>query len=112
MSFVLFLAAAVVLLVVPIKVAATYVHAGRTGIGSCVFAVLAVSALQTAVQAVISTAVLAYLVTFAIAPLIFMVILDTNYKKGLGIALLQLVLLSILALVFIAVLPGSVTVRS
>ena len=110
MSFILFLVAAAIILIVPVKVAATHVQAGRTGAGSCFFAVLVVSALQKGLEAVIHSQPLVYLTVLVIAPAVFMVILDTSYKKGLIIAVVQLVLAFILALIFIAILPGTVTI--
>lgn len=114
MSIIVGLFAAALLLLVPVKVAANYVQAGRTGVGSCLIAVIIAGGFQKITERVLGEyQILAFITTLAIVPLAYMLVLDTTYKKGLIVGAVQIVLAAALFVLLLPLLSqyGTVTVN-
>jgi len=112
MSFILVLLIISLVVIVPVKFAATYVQAGRTGVGSCLIAVIVAGGFQTIVGSLFDNQFLSFIAALAIAPLAYMFVLDTTYKKGLVIGAIQVTLTIALFLVLLPSMSqyGTVTI--
>jgi len=102
----LLIAIALILLitVAPVMIAARIVGAGRTGFWICLLA-LFVSLI------IVGVAVRMFhgggLLAFFVAPLGFMLILDTTYLRGLGIVVLQYLIAALIAVILTFTAIGS-----
>jgi hypothetical protein len=102
----LLIALALILLitVAPVMIAARIVGAGRTGFWICLLA-LFVSLI------IVGVAVRMFhgggLLAFFVAPLGFMLILDTTYLRGLGIVVLQYLIAALIAVILTFTAIGS-----
>lgn len=107
MGFLSFLIVSAVLIILPIKFAANYVGAQRTGIFSCLIAILLVSAFQQGLKTFVpelaaTHQALESIAVLLITALVYMLVLDTTYIKGFAIGVIQIVLMFVLALAFAA----------
>jgi hypothetical protein len=85
---------AMFVLVFPVKIAAGWVQAGRTGFGSCLVAVIFAGVCQAILGSFFGRgSVTGVLVALLVTPLPYMLVLDTTYVKGMIIAIVQLLLL-------------------
>ncbi|MDP9126462.1 MAG: hypothetical protein M3N82_18005 [Pseudomonadota bacterium] len=102
----LLIALALILLITiaPVMIAARIVGAGRTGFWICLLA-LFVSLI------IVGVAVRMFhgggLLAFFVAPLGFMLILDTTYLRGLGIVVLQYLIAALIAVILAFTAIGS-----
>ena len=93
MELIIGLAIVTIILIVPIKIAASMVGAQRTGIFSCFFAIL----LSAVIQAVVAKLIpgisekLGILLSLPLTALSYAMILGTTFFKGIGIAIIQVV---------------------
>lgn len=84
-------------LILPIKIAANYVNARRTGAFMCLFALLFAAIIQSGVAFVFPLLEILHPIIDSIAALLlsafaYMLVLGTSYIKGIIIALLQIIL--------------------
>src|SRR5262245_55052439 len=107
MSFLLIMIVGIVIIVMPVKFAAQFVGAGRTGFWMCLIAVIVVSVLDSMLGGFITNRFAHFVVSLAVSGGIYMMILDTTYMKGIGISLIQLLLLIVLALIVAALFAGA-----
>ncbi len=111
---ILLLAVVVIILVaLPVKIAAVAMHARRTGFLWCLLAMAGSSVLH---GIGLSVPVIGTVVAFFLSAVAFAVILGTDYLRGIGIALLAIVfsaiLVAIVAVVFGLSLGGLVAILS
>jgi len=80
-----------IILIVPIKIAASMVGARRTGIFHCFIAIVLAALLQGAAARLIPgiSEMLGVLLALPLAAVAYMLILDTTFFKSLGIAIIQ-----------------------
>ena len=93
------------LLIAPIKYAADYLETGRTSLISCFMAVLLSYCLSVALENTNYSEMSMILILVMTIPLVFMIVLDTNYKKGFIISLLHGLVVSLIILLFTNMLP-------
>jgi len=100
MQFLITVIILVVLLIVPIKLAANWVGAGNTGILSCVIALFMASGIQNLFDYLFPGAdsLLGLLITFPLSALAYSLVLATSFVKGLIIAALQIALTLVLSI--------------
>jgi hypothetical protein len=104
LTFCLVVLVILLLTVVPVMVAGRVVGAGRTGFGACL-AALIVSALIVGLALRLFHA--GGLLAFFVAPLGFMLCLDTTYLRGLLIVILQYVITGVIAAILLFTAIGS-----
>ncbi len=100
----LLLAIAALFVAVPVMISARIVGAGRTGFLNCLLAAI--------VSFIIVCIALRMfhgggLLSFFVAPIGYMLILDTSYLRGLGMVVLQYVMAVVLVLVLVFTTLGS-----
>ncbi len=99
-----FLGIAALVVAVPVMISARIVGAGRSGFWACLCAAI-VSFF------IVSIAVRTFhgggLLSFFVAPVGYMLILDTSYLRGLGMVVLQYVMATVLVLVLLFTALGS-----
>ena len=103
--FLIALVIALIFAVVPVMIAARIVGARRTGFGSSLLAII-VSLLIVGIAVRLLHGL--GLLSFFIAPVGYMLILDTTYLRALGIVLLQYLISVLVAIVLAALLFGGV----
>lgn len=109
MELIIGLAVVTIILIVPIKIAASMVGAQRNGIFSCFFAILLSAIIQAAAAKLIPgiSERLGVLLSLPLAAIAYAFILGTSFFKGIGIAILQIVVtigvLFVLALFFASI---------
>ena len=108
MELLIFLVITVIILIAPIKLAATWVGAQNTGVLSCFIAILVAGAAQKGFSVIFPeiNENIGMLMGFPLAALAYMLILGTTFVKGIIIALIQAVLMLVLAVVLAGVLPS------
>ncbi len=108
MTFLIFLVVTVILLIVPIKLAANWVGAGNTGTLSCVIALIVASATQHLFDYLFpgTDKLLGLLISFPLSALVYSLILSTSFVKGLIIAVVQIVLTLVLGFVLLGTLSS------
>jgi hypothetical protein len=106
MEFSIFFLVTVIILIAPIKLAATWVGAQNTGIISCFIAILVTSAVQQGFSVIFPelNENIGTLIGLPLDALVYMLILNTTFIKGIIIALIQTILILALAFVLAAVL--------
>lgn len=98
---------AVFVLIWPLQLAAKLVEARNTGLGSCLFALIAANILSSVVFFVLPILLFkAVIVDIIITALVFTGVLGTSFIRAVAITLLYGILL--VALVFVVVLVASV----
>ena len=99
-----FILVAVVVVLLPVKVAAGWMGAERTGLLSCFFAVVLAAIVNAFASALVRYGVIVSLFVGAVA---YMLVLGTTYFRALGIQVLSIVIVCGVVLLFIVlgVLP-------
>jgi hypothetical protein len=109
MGFLIFLLVVVVVLIIPIKLAATWVGAQNTGVMSCLLALILAAAIQKGFSMVLPgvSENLGLLIGIPLASFAYMLVLGTTFIKGIIIAVIQGVLTILIVVVLAGVLPDA-----
>jgi hypothetical protein len=109
-EFILFLCVVVAVVVLPIKLAATWVGAVNTGFWSCLLAVFFSSVVSGGFEHVApelaQNQLISFLIIIPISGFIYMFVLETSFIKGNIIAVLQFVLTIIIGLILASAFSG------
>ncbi len=95
------IAVVIILIIVPIKIAAKYVGAQNTGAFMCLLAIIFAAIIQKGVSTFIPQLndihpFVDFLVSVLLSAIAYMMVLGTSYVKGIIIALLQIVIMLII----------------
>ena len=112
MQLLLALVAFVAILILPIKLAASFMDAGKTSYLSCFIAIILVAAIYQGLSIFLpvlseTNIFLQFIVSLFISAFVYMFVLETTYKKGIAIAGIQLVLMAIFIVVAGLLIPGA-----
>ena len=108
MELILAIGLVTVLLIVPIKIAASMVGAENTGIGYCFLAILFSAILQFVVNIFVpsQSEVLGLLIALPLTAICYAYVLGTTFLKGIGIAIIQFVVTLLVVLVMALAVSG------
>ena len=108
MEFLIFLTIVVVLLILPVKLAANWVGASNTGTISCLLALILAAAIQKGFAYILPSVDenLGLFLSIPLSGLAYMLVLGTSFLKGVVIAVVQGLLMLVLLAVMAAIMAG------
>ena len=108
MEFLIVVTFMVLILILPVKLAAEWLGASNTGTLSCLIALILASAIQKGFALLLPSVDenLGMLIAIPLSGLAYMLVLGTTFLRGMAIAVLQGFLMLLLLMLFAGVLAG------